>query len=92
LGPLVYPLYRVLLPCPVIAAASGGALETVLDGETGRLVAPDDVDAFAAAIEGLDELDFDSARAVENAARFSVEAFQRRISDHVQQVLTDNGR
>jgi glycosyltransferase involved in cell wall biosynthesis len=77
---------------PVIAAASGGALETVLDGKTGRLVAPDDVDAFAAAIEGLDELDFDSARAVENAARFSVEAFQQRISDHVQQVLTDNGR
>jgi glycosyltransferase involved in cell wall biosynthesis len=68
---------------PVIAAAAGGALETVLDGQTGRLVELDDVDAFAGAMRELDELDFVPERAVENAARFSVAAFQRRISEAV---------
>ena len=35
---------------PVIAAAHGGALETVREGETGWLVPPGDTDALAAAI------------------------------------------
>jgi glycosyltransferase involved in cell wall biosynthesis len=72
---------------PVIAAAAGGALETVLDGRTGRLARLDDVDSFTRAIEGLDQLAFDPAEAVQNAARFSVAAFQRRLSAHVAGVL-----
>ncbi len=72
---------------PVIAAAAGGALETVLDGQTGRLAKPDDVDSFAHAIEHLDELDFEPARAVANAARFSVCEFKRRLAEHVQRLL-----
>ncbi len=35
---------------PVIASAHGGALETVLDGTTGRLVPPGDAEALARAI------------------------------------------
>jgi glycosyltransferase involved in cell wall biosynthesis len=72
---------------PVIAAAAGGALETVLDGQTGRLATPDDVDSFTRAIESIEQLDFDPARAVENAARFSVAAFRRRLSDEVERAL-----
>jgi glycosyltransferase involved in cell wall biosynthesis len=71
---------------PVIAAAAGGALETVLDGETGRLVKPDDVTSLTRAIEEIDTLDFDPARAVENAARFSVAEFQRKLSEQVEHV------
>jgi glycosyltransferase involved in cell wall biosynthesis len=72
---------------PVIAAAAGGALETVLNGETGVLARPDDVDSFAGAIEEIDALDFDPDRAVENAARFSVATFRRRLSEHVEQAV-----
>ncbi len=72
---------------PVIAAAAGGALETVLDGETGRLARPDDIDSFAQAIRSIDALSFDSERAIAHAARFSVAEFQRRLAAHVQQVL-----
>ena len=74
---------------PVIAAAAGGALETVLDGETGRLVRPDDVDAFARAIEEIDTLGLDPRRAVENADRFSVARFQDRLSAHADRVLEE---
>ena len=72
---------------PVIAVAAGGSLETVIDGQTGRLAALDDVESFAEAIRAIDELDFDPARAAQNAARFSVAEFQRRISEHVRRVL-----
>jgi glycosyltransferase involved in cell wall biosynthesis len=68
---------------PVIAAAAGGALETVLDGQTGRLAVLDDVESFTRAIEGIDQLEFDPARAVENAARFSVEVFRSSIAAFV---------
>jgi glycosyltransferase involved in cell wall biosynthesis len=74
---------------PVIAAAAGGALETVLDGQTGRLARPDDVSSFQRAIEELDELDFDPQRAVQNAERFSVAVFQRRIAELVSGVAGD---
>jgi glycosyltransferase involved in cell wall biosynthesis len=69
---------------PVIAAAAGGALETVLDGRTGRLANPD-VQSFARAIGELDELEFDPLQAVHNAERFSVAAFQHRLATHVMQ-------
>jgi glycosyltransferase involved in cell wall biosynthesis len=77
---------------PVIAAAAGGALETVLDGQTGHLARFDDVDSFAEAIAGIDELDFDPATAVRNAERFSVDAFGRRLSAHVTEILADSGQ
>ncbi len=76
---------------PVIAAAAGGALETVLDGRTGCLVRQDDIDAFARAIERIDTLDFDPERAVENAERFSVAAFARRLSSHVAGIVRRRG-
>lgn len=72
---------------PVIAAAAGGALETVLEGETGLLVALDDVEAFARAIGRLGEIDFDPARAVANADGFSVAAFRGRLGALVREEL-----
>jgi glycosyltransferase involved in cell wall biosynthesis len=70
---------------PVIAAAAGGALETVIDGKTGLLATLDDVDSFTTAIERIDSIDFDPQSAKENAERFTVNAFQRRLSEHITQ-------
>jgi glycosyltransferase involved in cell wall biosynthesis len=72
---------------PVIAAAAGGALETVIDGQTGRLAKLDDIDSFADAIRSIEQLDFDPAHAVRNAQRFSVAAFERRLSGYVSEVM-----
>jgi len=77
---------------PVIAAAAGGALETVLPGRTGRLAVVDDVDSFALAIKSIEKLDFDPAQAVQNAERFSVRAFQRHLSAHVTTLLARRGQ
>jgi glycosyltransferase involved in cell wall biosynthesis len=77
---------------PVIAAAAGGALETVLDGETGILAKLDDIDSFQQAIEGIDDLAFDADRAVKNAERFSVQAFKRRFSEEIAKALDSRTR
>ena len=53
---------------PVIAAAAGGALETVLDGRTGLLVTLDDVDSFTRAIEGSTSSTSTRARACKRRA------------------------
>jgi glycosyltransferase involved in cell wall biosynthesis len=71
---------------PVVAPAAGGALETVIDGETGLLAELDNPDSFAQAMRGIDELDFDPANAVVNAERFSVAAFHERLSSFVEGV------
>ncbi len=76
---------------PVIAAAAGGALETVLDGVTGLLATLDDAGSFAAAIARLDELDFDPAQAVANAERFSVAQFRRSLAAALDAALRRAG-
>jgi glycosyltransferase involved in cell wall biosynthesis len=77
---------------PVVAAAAGGALETVIDGETGVLVAPGDVDALAAVLADEQLTSFDPALAVANAQRFSVAAFGSQIGIHVGAALNEGGR
>ena len=74
---------------PVIAAAAGGALETVSDGETGVLVPPGDVDALTAVLRDAQLTRFDPALAVANAQRFSVAAFGSQIRMHVDAALTE---
>ena len=39
--------------CPVVASTAGGACEAIIDGETGILVPPDNVDATVAAIDRI---------------------------------------
>jgi glycosyltransferase involved in cell wall biosynthesis len=71
---------------PVLAARAGGALETVIEGQTGLLVAPGDVRELAAAIEALDRLGFDPRQAVANADRFSVANFKSRLAQFVDEL------
>lgn len=61
---------------PVIAADAGGARETVVAGETGRLVREGDLDALTEALADTDFAAFDPARIRRNAERFSTKAFQ----------------
>jgi glycosyltransferase involved in cell wall biosynthesis len=71
---------------PIVAAATGGALETVIDGETGCLATLDDADSFAAAIRRVDTLGLDPAAAIANAERFSVARFHGRLVEEVLKV------
>jgi glycosyltransferase involved in cell wall biosynthesis len=73
---------------PVVAAAQGGALEIVEDGQTGVLFPAGDVDALAEALRWVDWERFDVARLTASAQRFSVAQFQQRFSSEVDRILT----
>src|SRR5690606_6228279 len=69
---------------PVVANRVGGLPEQVIDGETGLLVAPGDIDALAGAIATLAgdaALRFDMGQAgkAHHAQRLSLEQFHRNM-------------
>jgi glycosyltransferase involved in cell wall biosynthesis len=50
-GPVLANLEAMACGCPVVAANNAGTAEGLIDGETGFLVPPDDVEATAAALD-----------------------------------------
>lgn len=68
---------------PVIAYAAGGALDTVVDGETGLLFHEPTVESLAGALRRLDTTRFHADHLVAAAARFSASLFRERLSRFV---------
>jgi glycosyltransferase involved in cell wall biosynthesis len=66
---------------PVIAYAKGGALDTVLDGETGLFFHEQSVEALIEAVEQFEKQSFDPTIARKNAERFSVDRFKRELGE-----------
>jgi alpha-1,3/alpha-1,6-mannosyltransferase len=90
----IVPLEAMLARVPVLAANTGGPVETVADGVTGWLRDPDDVPAWSAAIQnalGLDDAQIDAIGA-SGAARvrdlFSRDSMAQRL-DAIIDKITD---
>lgn len=71
---------------PVVAADGGGAQETVLPGRTGVLVPTGQPRALAEALSETDFGGFEVDALTSNAARFSAEAFCRRLTGEVDRL------
>ena len=76
---------------PVVSYRRGGPAEIVVDGETGRLVAPDDVPGLAAALCDLGSLSRHACRR-RAETHFSTQAFARRVEAWLQGVCGRFGR
>jgi glycosyltransferase involved in cell wall biosynthesis len=72
---------------PVVAAARGGALETVIDGVTGVLVAGDGPEAFAEGLGRALDAAWDPAAIRSQAERFGRARFAARIAAEIDDVL-----
>ncbi|MEM9650866.1 MAG: glycosyltransferase [Actinomycetota bacterium] len=75
----IVPVEAQACGAPVIAAAVGGATETVVDGVTGSLLdldGDDPVAALAGALRSFDPSNLDDTRIRANAERFSRERFR----------------
>ena len=70
---------------PVIAYAGGGALDTVIDGVTGKLFNPQTAEGLAAAVASFDDREYDPAIVRQNAERFSTANFERVLTQFVEQ-------
>jgi glycosyltransferase involved in cell wall biosynthesis len=71
---------------PAMSVAVGGALETVVDGVTGRLWQGGAAD-LADAVRGFDLESVDPAECVRNAARFDRATFHRELPREIDRVL-----
>ena len=58
--------------------------DTVVDGITGRLFAPQSTEALADRLRTLDPDDFEPQRIRDHALRFDTRAFQEAISAYVE--------
>jgi glycosyltransferase involved in cell wall biosynthesis len=80
----IVPVEAQAAGLPVIAYGTGGAQETVLDGQTGVLFGEQSAAALAAAIARFEDLDIDFDAPRENARRFGREQFQRQMAEVIE--------
>src|SRR5690606_19990317 len=70
---------------PVIAFGGGGALDTVIPGQTGEHFAEMTVESLAAFMSDFDDSRYDTGRIRAHAERFDTRVFQRQIAAYVEQ-------
>jgi glycosyltransferase involved in cell wall biosynthesis len=76
---------------PVISARAGGALETIVEGQTGCFW-DGDVDELVSAVQSFDTDAIDPADCVASAARFDRQVFNRALPLEVERALSEIGR
>lgn len=81
------PLEAAASGTPTIAYAAGGALETVIAGETGEFFAEQTADALAAVLRGFDRPRYDAARLRAHAEAYAPERFRERFRGLVDRVV-----
>lgn len=72
---------------PVIAYAGGGALDTVVDGETGVFMREQTVEALVDAVRRVEQQAWDAARIRAHAEQFDTRVFRARLSQFVAESL-----
>jgi glycosyltransferase involved in cell wall biosynthesis len=80
----IAPVEAQATGCPVIAYAAGGALDTVVDGQTGLFFYEQTPEALVDAILRLDRTDFDPVTIRRNVERFSVSRFKQELGTFVE--------
>lgn len=69
---------------PVIAFQGGGALDTVIPGQTGELFAEQTVECLMRTLQNFDATAYDPTACRQNALRFDVTVFKQRLSEYVE--------
>jgi glycosyltransferase involved in cell wall biosynthesis len=81
------PLEAQACGCPVIALARGGALESVIPGETGLFFSEPTPEALSDCVGRFRSQDFDPSKTRANALRFTTEVFRKKFMDHLTHFL-----
>lgn len=74
---------------PVIALKKGGALETVVNGETGVFFEEQEWESLADAVIRFEPGEFDSQKIREHAMKFGKERFKKEIANFVKEKWSD---
>ena len=87
----IAPLEAQAAGRPVIAYAAGGALDTIVDGETGLLFQGQTTQALIEAVRTFETLQLSPTACRRNAERFAADRFRREIESFVDTRLTQRG-
>jgi glycosyltransferase involved in cell wall biosynthesis len=80
----IIPVEAQAAGCPIIAYGAGGALETVIENETGVFFNEQTPDSLAAALIRFESMEIDSETCRSHAQQFSTERFQKEFMDFCQ--------
>ncbi len=86
----IVPLEAMAAGKPVIAYRAGGALETIVEGETGIFFDDQDVESLRQAVRGFDANRFKPDRCREQALKFDVEVFKAEFKRFVEEAWRDH--
>jgi glycosyltransferase involved in cell wall biosynthesis len=76
---------------PVIACGAGGALDTVIEGETGVFFSETTPEALMETVREFDPDTIDSQACVRNAMRFDASVFKKQVCEFIDQVTERQG-
>ncbi len=77
---------------PVIAYAAGGALESIVDGQTGYFFNEQTSEAIVEAVINFKNYEFDQACIRDNALQYDRDIFKQRIKSFVQDKYKDHAQ
>ena len=86
------PLEAMAAGRPVIAYGKGGALETVVDGQTGILFYEQTVDALIEAIRKYERSKFNNRAIRQHAQSFDKNKFKEKITEFVEMTLVQRSK
>lgn len=85
----IAPIQAMAAGRPVLAYAGGGALETVIDGQTGALFTEQSAAAIVAAVESFDPDSVNSTTIRRHAEQFDSQVFKTKLAAFIEQKLTE---
>ncbi len=80
----ITPLQAQASGRPVIAYRGGGALETVIEGETGLFFEEQSIESLCGALERFEDMCFNPDRCRANAERFDTKVFERELTTYIE--------
>ncbi len=83
------PLEAAAAGRPTVAFAAGGALETVVEGETGLFFREPDARSLAQALQALSQEHFDSERMRAHARAYAPDVFRNRFAALIERYLLE---
>ena len=85
----ITPLEAMASGRPVVALGQGGALDTVIEGKTGRMFAEQTAESLARVLSEFDPADYDPDVVRDHALSFDRSEFRRKLLAVVAEVMAD---
>jgi glycosyltransferase involved in cell wall biosynthesis len=82
----IVPVEVMSLGKPVIAYGEGGALETVLENETGEFFAEQTAESLKKVLENFNEKRYQAALCIDRAKKFDKKTFKKELKNYMYQV------